>query len=123
MSSSRLKTSKLSDDLLFKINRKFRLQPNYIERLAIGRSLLEGQLSEKDMNIDRNGKEFNQYTLTGEKDFLYKALVAQVANCPLSDEEYFSKHLPAHIDRGLRLMGKEILDAGTQTEVIRRLIT
>ncbi len=120
MSASRLKISKVSDSIIFSFNRKFKILPNIICRLAIGRSLREGQLNE-EFNVDRGGREFNRPTLTGKQDALYYGLVGQVAKRPLTDEEYFTKHLPLHIDRGLRLMNSELLECENITDLVKRV--
>lgn len=119
MSDSRLKISKVSDSLLFKLNRKYKVLPNILCRLAIGRSLREGALND-ELSVDRGGREFNRPTLTGKHDALYYGLVVQVAKRPLTDEEYFTKHLPKHIDRGLRLMDLEFRDCESITEVVKK---
>ena len=121
MSASRLKVSKVSDGILFKLNRKFKVLPNILCRLAIGRSLREGPLNE-ELNVDKGGRELNRPTLTGKQDALYYGLVVQVAKRPLTDEEYFTRHLPLHIDRGLRLLNSEISDCENITDLVRKVV-
>ncbi len=121
MPASKLKTSKRAAHMIRSLNRKFRLAPNLICRLGIGRSLREGPLV-KTVIGDSNGIEFNRYTLTGQHDRLLKALVVQVAGGSLTDEEYFEVHLPAHLDRGLELLARDCQAVDTLTDALRRLM-
>ena len=121
MSANRLKISKVSDSIILKFNRKFKILPNIICRLAIGRSLRDGTLNE-GLNVDKGGREFNRPTLTGKQDALYYGLVVQVAKRPLTDEEYFTKHLPLHIDRGLRLINSEFLDCENISDFVKKVV-
>lgn len=73
-------------------------------RLAIGRSLAEEE-SVKTINPkDSNGYEFNRYTLTGEYDSIFKALIIQHEGKKMHDGEYFTKYLRNHIERGVNLL-------------------
>lgn len=121
MAASKLKTSKRAAEMIRGLNRKLRLAPNIICRLAIGRSLCEGPLVNTVMG-DSNGIEFNRYTLTGQNDRLFKALLAQVAGRPLTDEEYFEEHLPAHLERGVELLARHTHGADTFADAFRRLV-
>lgn len=121
MPATKLKTSKRAADMIRGLNRKFRLAPNLICRLAIGRSLRQGPLGKK-VRGDSNGIEFNRYILTGQHDRLFKALVVQVAGGPLTHEQYFEEHLPAHLERGMELLARDCHSADTLTHALRQLI-
>lgn len=73
-------------------------------RLAIGRSLTERESVETISPRDSNGYEFNRYTLTGEYDGIFKALIIQHEGKKMHDAEYFTKYLRNHIERGIGLL-------------------
>jgi len=56
---------------------------------------------------DSAGYEFNRYTLTGEYDDVFKALIIQHEKENLDDALYFSIFLQNHIERGISLLHTE----------------
>jgi len=102
--SSRLKLSEKVSNQLDTLSNKLGLRRNIVCRLAIGRSLVEKE-TVKDMKPnDSSGREFNRYTLTGDQDALFKALIIQHEQKKVDDNEYFSKYLRNHIERGTNLL-------------------
>ena len=72
---SKLKISKEASKRLDYLSSKLGLRRNIVCRLAVGRSLAERE-SVKDIKPkDNSGYEFNRYTLTGEYDEIFKALI------------------------------------------------
>ena len=101
--SSRLRISKKASEQLNHLSKRLDLRRNIVCRLAIGRSLAE-KGSVKDMKPkDSAGFEFNRYTLTGEYDDIFKAVVKQHEK-KLNDREYISTFLRNHIERGIQFL-------------------
>lgn len=102
--STRLRLSKDASNKLNLLSIKLGLRRNIICRIAIGRSLDEKD-SVRDLNIeDSSGFELNRYTITGEQDALFRALVYQHEKRRLHDFEYFLKYLRNHIERGVGML-------------------
>ncbi len=70
---------------------------------------------------DSLGYEFNRYTLTGEHDLVFKALVVQYEQSQLSDNEFFTKHLRNHIERGIAVMYREYKVTNSPSDFLVRL--
>lgn len=70
---------------------------------------------------DSNGYEFNRYTLTGEYDDYFKAMIVQAEGKNMSDEEFFSKYLRKHIERGINIMYKEYQRVGSKFTYLSKL--
>jgi len=105
--STRLRLSKKTSDALNILSIKLDLRRNIICRIAVGRSLAEKITVENLKPEDSSGTELNRYTITGEQDELYRALINQHEKKKLNDFEYFSKYLRNHIERGVGLLLKE----------------
>jgi DNA sulfur modification protein DndE len=103
----KLKLSEKTSKHLEYLSRRLGLRRNIVCRLAIGRSLAEKESVLSISPKDSNGYEFNRYTLTGEYDNIFKALVVQHEKRKLHDTEYFAKYLRNHIERGINLLYHE----------------
>lgn len=103
----KLKLSEETSKHLEYLSKRLGLRRNVVCRLAIGRSLTEKE-SVGTMNPkDSNGYEFNRYTLTGEYDSVFKALIVQHERKKMHDAEYFAKYLRNHIERGINMLYHE----------------
>ena len=104
----KIKTSKATMECFEQISASERLQPFALSKLAIAISLKSGQpLTEKELASDTQGLELNRQTITGEYDDTYKLLIQMFEGKHLSDDEYFTKYLKAHLDRGAKLLYSE----------------
>jgi len=74
---TRLKISEETSKRLEYLSKRLGLRRNIVCRLAIGRSLAENESVKTVDPKDSNGYEFNRYTLTGEYDSIFKALIIQ----------------------------------------------
>ena len=101
--SSRLRISKKASEQLNHLSKRLDLRRNIVCRLAIGRSLAEKGSVKNMKPKDSAGFEFNKYTLTGEYDEIFKALVKQHEK-KLDDREYISTFLRNHIERGIQFL-------------------
>lgn len=105
--SNKLKISKETSTQLDHLSSRLGLRRNIICRLGVGRSLAEKH-SVKDLKPKSNvGYEFNKYTLTGDYDEMFRALIIQHEGKKLTNHQYFSKYLRNHIERGIELLYKE----------------
>ncbi|MBL7074946.1 DNA sulfur modification protein DndE [candidate division KSB1 bacterium] len=102
--SSRLKISKKASEQLDHLSNRLDQRRNIICRLAIGRSLAEKKSVKNLRPKDSAGYEFNRYTLTGEYDDIFKALVNQHERKRMDDREYISIFIRNHIERGIQLL-------------------
>lgn len=109
---TRLKTSKHAEEILSSIKTKYHITPNIVCRYAVGLSL-----SNKDKDIifdyDSNGRDFIRATLTGDDDLLIRELIKNYHGFFISDDDYMTKYLKAHIERGLVMLDREIQLCGS----------
>jgi DNA sulfur modification protein DndE len=117
----RLKTSKFTGEKLKQLQSTTNLTPNILVRLAIGLSLRQNGTPEVTLS-DNNGLEFNRNTLTGEYDYIFKALITQHTNRELNEEEYFPDLFNAHLERGVRLLSNEYQHAGNSEKLMINLL-
>lgn len=120
--SNKLKISKEMSTQLDHLSSRLGLRRNIICRLGVGRSLAEKQ-SVKDLKPKNNvGYEFNKYTLTGDYDEIFRALIVQHERKKLTDSQYFSKYLRNHIERGIELLYKEYERINSPIDFLVKLI-
>ncbi|WP_404303123.1 DNA sulfur modification protein DndE [Paenibacillus sp. DP01] len=117
----RLKTSKSTAEKLKLLNASTGLTPNILARYAVCLSLRDPQPITKLVK-DMGGIEFNRNTLTGEYDFIFKALIAQHESKNITDEEFFPDLFNAHLERGIRILASEYNYAGNSEKLILNLI-
>lgn len=110
MMNFRLKTSKETEEILRTLQSSLGLTWNVLSRLAVSLSLNDP--SSPPEVTDTSGIEINRNTMTGEHDYVYKALIRQHAGCHLSDEEFFPDYFNRHLSRGIVLLEGEYRLAG-----------
>lgn len=116
-----LKTSKYAKETLLQLQSSTGITPNILIRYAVALSLRNG-------NVDPITKEhsdglvLNRSTVTGEYDYVFRAMITQVANKELTDEEYFPGYFNAHLERGIRTLAAEYKSAGNYEKFIRALL-
>lgn len=103
----RLRTSKKTMDIFTDLQNKTNLKPFALAKLAIALSLKKDYESLK-FNTDSNGLDLNKQTITGKYDVMYRCLIEQHCGKHLKEDEYFPKHVKAHIDRALSCLQKNI---------------
>lgn len=96
------KTMEIFDDLLKKTN----LKPFALAKLAIALSL-QKEYATLRFDTNSNGLDLNKQTITGKYDVMYRCLIEQHCGRHLQEEEYFPRHVKAHIDRGAILLAEE----------------
>lgn len=122
--TNKLKISEKNSEKLDDLSKRLYIRRNIVCRLAIGRSIAEEDFEEDFFNNefqDSDGYEFNLYTLTGEYDKYYKALIVQAHGKNISDEDYSKKYLKEHIERGIALLFKEYQRVRSRTTFFKKL--
>lgn len=116
----RLKTSKQTGEKLVSLQSTTGLTWNILARIAIS-------LSMKDPSVPRlvenkSGVDIHRNALTGEHDYVYKALIRQHAKRNIPDEEYFPDLFNAHLERGIQLLDNEYKHAGNYEKLLINLL-
>lgn len=84
------------------------LTPNYLARIGLVYSLNE-QRPPNPTQYDTDGQEFNRFTLLGEHDALYMALVRQrLLNEGRNPEEELYNQFLAHLNRGVETLNGRV---------------
>lgn len=119
--TNELSRVQIDDDVTYKLNnlgRSTGLTPNYIARIGLTYSLGEQQPpSLEEYNSD--GKEFNRYTLLGDHDSLYIALVKKrMINEGYDPESKLEEYFLAHLNRGIETLSGRISDLTDLYEIM-----
>ena len=117
----RLRTSKKTAEQLKTLQSSTGLTPNLLARFAVCLSLRDAQPISQLVK-DVSGIEFNRTTLTGQYDYVFKALITQHAEREISDNEFFPDLFNAHLERGVRLLANEYNYAGNYEKMITNLL-
>ncbi|HEY0826850.1 MAG TPA: DNA sulfur modification protein DndE [Bacilli bacterium] len=117
-----LKTSRFTADRLNELQTVTKITPNILARIAVSLSISKEILEPAEVS-ERNGRDFNRDTLTGEYDYMYKALIAQHLGREISDEEYFPELFNAHLERGVRILSNEYKYSRNIENFILNLVT
>lgn len=117
----RLKTSASAKEKLLSLQAATGFTWNILSRLAVSLSL-------KDPSMpvpveDTTGLEIHRNAMTGENDYVFKALIRQHAMRNISDEEYFPNLFNAHLDRGISILENEYKYAGNYEKFLLNLLT
>jgi DNA sulfur modification protein DndE len=94
------------------------MTPNYIARIGLVYSLGEQQPPSLQ-EYDTEGKEFNRYTLLGDHDSLYIALVKKrMLNEGYDPDSELEPYFLAHINRGIETLSGRISDLTDLYEIM-----
>lgn len=116
----RLKTSQQAGETLKSLQSSTGLTWNILSRIAVSLSLLD--LTEPEAAPDTAGVEIHRNAMTGEHDYIYKALIRQHANRHISDEDYFPTVFNNHLERGIYLLENEYRHAGNYDKLLTNLL-
>ena len=107
---TQIKTSKQNRVVVTNLSRKFNLgAENVVARIALTYSLSKGhKLSLNDIK-DSQGKEYSKSVLFGTNYPFYLGLICVHYNLYKTDKD-IPKYIKMHVDDGLELMNKELLD-------------
>ena len=117
----RLKTSKETGEKLVSLQKTTGLTWNILSRIAVSLSLRIPSLPELVEN--KSGVDIHRNAMTGEHDYIYKALIRQHAKRNMSDEDYFPDYFNAHLERGIVLLENEYKHAGNYDKLLQNLLT
>ena len=107
---NRVQIDKGVSNKLRNIGKGTQLTPNYIARIGLTYSLHEKQPPSME-EYEKNGKEFTRYTLLGDHDALYIALVKQrMLNEGFDPDEQLEEYFLAHLNRGIEHLSGRIGD-------------
>lgn len=100
-----------------------------VMRIAIAFSLRENgdprNIDDKIIRYDvrnQNGADYNRYTIFGDDEIIYKAMMSQHIQKQLQDEEFFPDITIAHINRGIKELYAEIKMSGSKEKFLRKFI-
>ncbi|USK86055.1 DNA sulfur modification protein DndE [Peribacillus asahii] len=116
----RLKTSKDTGELLISLQASTGLTWNILSRIAVSLSLKDPSIPNPVEN--KTGVEIHRNALTGENDYIFKALIKQHSKRNVPDEEYFPDLFNAHLERGIKLLDSEYKHAGNYEKLLLNLI-
>lgn len=100
MQVNKVKLSKPASDRLKQLKGRTGLTPNLLCRMGFCMSLNEPAIPDPD-TYDHDGAEFNRYTLLGEFDSLFVALLKQRAASDGIPTEELGEQFRAHLNRGV----------------------
>jgi len=101
MSFQRIRISRGATIRLQQLKGRTGLTPNIISRVALCYSLNEPRIPNPD-DYDEDGQEFNRYTLTGEWDSIFIALLKErCLEDGLDIEKDLISQFRAHLNRGV----------------------
>ena len=104
MSFTRIKTSRMANARLGILKSRTGLTPNILSRIGFCLSLEEPGLPNPAL-YDDQGREFNRFTLTGEWDPLFNALLKErILQDNLNPEHDLLPQFKAHLNRGVMLL-------------------
>jgi len=105
MQTNRIRVSEDVDQKLKQLKARTGLTPNLLCRIGFCLSLKEPDIPDPDSYDERSNREFNRYTLLGDWDNLFVALLTQRCqkdNLRLPEE--LDRQLRAHVNRGVLLL-------------------
>ncbi len=110
MSFNRIRISKAATVRLSMLKGRTGLTPNILCRIGFCLSLSEPSIPNPN-DYDENGQEFNRYTLTGEWDKLFIALLKErLINDGLNPRKDLIPQFKAHLNRGAIILFEKVKD-------------
>ncbi|MFI2859246.1 DNA sulfur modification protein DndE [Paenibacillus sp. JSM ZJ436] len=116
-----LKTSKYAKETLLQLQASTGITPNILIRYAVALSIKKGDILPVSKDFS-DGLVLNRNTVTGEFDYIFRAMITQAACKELTDEEYFPGYFNAHLERGIRDLASEYKGTGNSEKFIRALL-
>ena len=116
LSARRLRFCREADNWLRVLKSRTGITPNILCRIGFALSLDESGLPNPDMYPEDSGREINRYTLLGEYDAVYVALLRQRASDDRSaggadnesGEHGLDAQFRAHMNRGVMLLAARV---------------
>ena len=109
MPFSRLYVSEDIDNKLRVLKMRTGLTPNLICRMGFCLSLSEPGIPDVQLYSDTQAREFNRYTLTGQYDLFFFALLRErLSEDGLDTEASLEPQFKAHLSRGVGLLYQRV---------------
>jgi len=120
---SRIHTTKESESKIIELQNLLHFSTKAsVIRLALSLSLLDESDPREESNSRSKGGDYQRYTITGENDELIKAMIVQHLGIKIEDGEYFPELFSAHVERGIRLLHSEYMNAGNYDKFVKNLL-
>ena len=120
MKLSRLRLTKDASNRLRFLAGKTGLTPNLLCRIGFCFSLNEPAIPNPDDYTDED-REFNRYTLLGEYDPLFIALLKQRSNDDGLNPEQLADYFRAHMNRGIVLLQQRVKSISDIADLVSRI--
>ena len=118
----RLKTSKKTIENFEYLERRMKLQPFILSKIAIMLSIRHEESIDMVVDEDQKGLELNRQTIMGEYDEIFKCLMEKDLQRSLTDDEYFPLYAKKHLDRGAELLKNELEYSGSYERLFNTLL-
>lgn len=128
MSLSRIYVNKEVDQALRTLKGRTGLTPNLLCRFGFCLSLAEPGIPNPQLYTDSQAREFNRYTLTGQWDTFFFALLRErIVQDGLDIESDLESQFKAHLSRGVLLLVRRLKNLADISNLVadaqRRVIT
>ena len=108
MQLNKIKLTKDASDRLKQLKARTGITPNILSRVGFCISLSDPSIPNPD-DYPEEDREFNRYTLLGEWDALYIAMLRQrMLNDGLPEDAVEVDYFRAHINRGVIALSKQV---------------
>ena len=109
LSLRRVRFCKEADNLLRALKSRTGVMPNILCRIGLVLSLDEPGIPNPDSYPEDSDREINRYTLLGEHDAIYAALLRQrVTDDAMAGAHELNAHFRAHVNRGVILLAGRV---------------
>jgi len=121
-SLNKIYISERTDRQLRTLKGRTGLTPNLLIRIGLAFSLEEDGIPDKTLYGEDQFREFNRYTLTGQWDLYFMALLKErLFEDGLDAEEVLEDQLKGHIGRGVHLINQRIKSLEDIGDIIRHV--
>lgn len=118
MSFNRIRISKSATVRLSMLKGRTGLTPNILSRIGLCLSLSDPSIPDPQ-RFDEDGQEFNRFTLTGEWDAFFMALLRErLLHNSLDPEKDLLPQFRAHLNRGAIALFDKVKDLGDLSELL-----
>ena len=118
MSFNRIRVSKRATVRLSMLKGRTGLTPNILCRIGLCLSLSDPSIPDPQ-HYDENGQEFNRYTLTGELDMFFIALMKErLLHDGLDPDKDLIPQFKAHLNRGAISLFDKVKNLGDLYELL-----
>lgn len=121
MSFNRIYVGEAVDQRLRLLKSRTGLTPNLLCRIAFCLSLTELGVPELELYTSGAQREFNRYTLTGQWDMFFFALLRErMISDGLDIEQELEQQFKAHISRGVSLLAQRVKTLSDVADLVAR---